>query len=77
MNDIFDESLTKQWQQGILSNYDYLIELNKLVGRYIDNKSKDKHPILPWVVDFTNEDISLSLRDLKQTKYRLTKGDQQ
>ncbi len=36
-----------------LSNFDYLMELNRLVGRDASSGNHAFHPVLPWVVDFS------------------------
>ncbi|KAI6184728.1 hypothetical protein M3Y97_00627400 [Aphelenchoides bicaudatus] len=65
--------LTESWRKRKISNFDYLMALNKFAGRI----SGDPHrnPILPWVVDFSSE--CDGFRDLSKTKYRLAKGDHQ
>ena len=65
--------LVKRWVQGELSNFDYLMILNKRAGRR--HNDPDNHPILPWVIDFTSEHSGY--RDLTKSKYRLNKGDKQ
>ena len=64
--------LSDDWVHGRLSNFDYLMALNKLAGRVLGDPNN--HPILPWVVDFSTPD---SYRDLSKSKYRLNKGDHQ
>lgn len=61
------------WVNGFLSNFDYIMELNRLTGRTVTDPAH--HPILPWVVDFTSQ--RGEWRDLTRSKYRLHKGDQQ
>jgi WD repeat-containing protein 81 len=64
----------EQWVQGVISNYDYLVILNKLAGRkYGDPQS---HYVFPWVSDFTSRS-GLNWRDLTRSKFRLNKGDRQ
>ena len=67
------KSLVKRWVQGEVSNFDYLMLLNKLAGRRPGDPNN--HPILPWVIDFTSEHSGF--RDLTKSKYRLNKGDHQ
>ncbi|XP_023216973.1 WD repeat-containing protein 81-like, partial [Centruroides sculpturatus] len=65
--------LVNAWTKGEISNFDYLMELNKLAGREMNNPSY--HPVLPWIMDFTVPEGGW--RDLSKSKYRLNKGDRQ
>ncbi|XP_041657149.1 WD repeat-containing protein 81 isoform X1 [Cheilinus undulatus] len=74
-NDCFDElkTLVLDWVHGRVSNFRYLMELNRLAGRR--EGDPNYHPVLPWVVDFT---VPFGkFRDLRRSKFRLTKGDKQ
>ena len=68
----------KRWWVGELSNYEYLLILNKLAGRrWGDHKF---HMVMPWVIDFTikpDECSDVGWRDLRKSKWRLAKGDEQ
>lgn len=44
-------ALTRAWQGGELSNFDYLMELNLLAGRRLGDLTR--YPLLPWVLDMT------------------------
>ncbi|VDP99473.1 unnamed protein product [Trichobilharzia regenti] len=57
----------------LVSNYDYLMYLNKLSGRQKGDPSNSA--ILPWITNF--ETPNGGLRDLKKSKYRLCKGEDQ
>lgn len=73
--DCFDElkSLVLDWVHGRVSNFRYLMELNRLAGRR--EGDPNYHPVLPWVVDFT---VPYGrFRDLRRSKFRLNKGDKQ
>ncbi|XP_026154391.1 WD repeat-containing protein 81 [Mastacembelus armatus] len=73
--DCFDElkTLVLDWVHGRVSNFHYLMELNRLVGRR--EGDPNYHPVLPWVVDFT---VPFGkFRDLRRSKFRLNKGDKQ
>uniref|UniRef100_A0A453S6L9 Inactive serine/threonine-protein kinase lvsG n=1 Tax=Aegilops tauschii subsp. strangulata TaxID=200361 RepID=A0A453S6L9_AEGTS len=68
----------KRWWTGELSNYEYLLVLNKLAGRRWGDPAF--HPVMPWVIDFTvrpDENSDIGWRDLTKSKWRLAKGDEQ
>ncbi|XP_024313947.1 protein GFS12 isoform X2 [Brachypodium distachyon] len=68
----------KRWWAGELSNYEYLLVLNKLAGRRWGDPAF--HPVMPWVIDFTvrpDENSDIGWRDLTKSKWRLAKGDEQ
>ncbi|CAJ1065209.1 WD repeat-containing protein 81 isoform X1 [Xyrichtys novacula] len=74
-SDCFGElkTLALDWVHGRVSNFRYLMELNRLAGRR--EGDPNYHPVLPWVVDFT---VPFGkFRDLRRSKFRLTKGDKQ
>ena len=61
-------SIEKQWAQGSLSNFEYLMYLNRISGRSFSNASQ--YPIFPWVIqDYSSEVLDLNnpetFRDLK------------
>ena len=68
MNDL--SSVVEKWVQGEISNFDYLMYLNTLSGRRVNNVNF--HPIMPWVIDF--RESNGGWRDLTKSKFRLTKG---
>ncbi|XP_076831967.1 WD repeat-containing protein 81 [Brachyhypopomus gauderio] len=67
------KSLVLDWVYGRVSNFSYLMELNRLAGRR--EGDPNYHPVLPWVVDFTVP--YGKFRDLRRSKFRLNKGDKQ
>ncbi|VDK43155.1 unnamed protein product [Cylicostephanus goldi] len=69
----YQSPTTSNWVNGTMSNYDYIMVLNKAAGRI--RGDVHNHPIFPWVCDFKQKDGGW--RDLSKTKYRLTKGDDQ
>ncbi|XP_036926288.1 LOW QUALITY PROTEIN: WD repeat-containing protein 81 [Sturnira hondurensis] len=66
-------SLVLDWVHGRISNFHYLMHLNRLAGRR--QGDPNYHPVLPWVVDFTIPHGRF--RDLRKSKFRLNKGDKQ
>lgn len=71
----------QRWLDGKMSNFDYLMELNRLAGRKADTGGS-YHPVLPWVSDFSADARQPGAgrshwRDLAKTKFRMNKGDPQ
>ncbi|KAJ7955312.1 protein GFS12 isoform X1 [Quillaja saponaria] len=67
-----------QWWRGELSNFEYLLILNRLAGRRWGDHTF--HPVMPWVIDFSikpDENSDAGWRDLSKSKWRLAKGDEQ
>lgn len=67
-----------QWWRGELSNFEYLLILNKLAGRRWGDHTF--HPVMPWVIDFStkpDDNCDVGWRDLSKSKWRLAKGDEQ
>jgi hypothetical protein len=56
---VFKKSkLTQLWRQGKISNFHYLMHLNKMAGRTFNDITQ--YPVFPWVLsDFTSENIDL------------------
>lgn len=51
--------LMDQWRKRKLSNFDYLIALNRLAGRSFNDITQ--YPVMPWILaDFTSDNIDLS-----------------
>ncbi|KAK7803805.1 hypothetical protein U0070_001767 [Myodes glareolus] len=67
------KGLVLDWVHGRISNFHYLMQLNRLAGRR--HGDPNYHPVLPWVVDFTTP--YGRFRDLRKSKFRLNKGDKQ
>ncbi|EHB07113.1 WD repeat-containing protein 81 [Heterocephalus glaber] len=67
------KGLVLDWVHGRISNFHYLMQLNRLAGRR--QGDPNYHPVLPWVVDFTTPHGRF--RDLRKSKFRLNKGDKQ
>ncbi|KAL2922287.1 Protein GFS12 [Bienertia sinuspersici] len=67
-----------RWWRGELSNFEYLLVLNRLAGRRWGDHTF--HTVMPWVIDFSvkpDENYDLGWRDLSKSKWRLAKGDEQ
>ena len=67
--------LTKQWQQGELSNFDYLMALNSVAGRTYNDLTQ--YPVFPWVVrDYDSHTLRIydpaTYRDLSKPMGALT-----
>lgn len=66
------------WWKGEMSNFEYLLILNKLAGRRWGDHCF--HAVMPWVIDFSTkpvENSDVGWRDLSKSKWRLAKGDEQ
>eukprot|EP01121_Diplochlamys_sp_Union-15-3_P019956 TRINITY_DN7642_c0_g1_i1.p1 TRINITY_DN7642_c0_g1~~TRINITY_DN7642_c0_g1_i1.p1 ORF type:complete len:629 (+),score=81.03 TRINITY_DN7642_c0_g1_i1:50-1888(+) len=60
-------SLTKKWQKGLITNFEYLIHLNTLAGRSFNDLTQ--YPVFPFILaDYKSETIdsanSSTFRDL-------------
>jgi len=49
------DSAVQHWINGDLSNFDYLMILNKLAHRNIGDHMN--HPVMPWIIDFTKNPL--------------------
>uniref|UniRef100_A0A673G095 Neutral sphingomyelinase (N-SMase) activation associated factor n=1 Tax=Sinocyclocheilus rhinocerous TaxID=307959 RepID=A0A673G095_9TELE len=63
------ESYMLQWQRGHISNYQYLLHLNNLADRSVNDLSQ--YPVFPWVIsDYSSTQMDLlnpaSFRDLRK-----------
>ena len=63
------KSLVKKWSSGLISNFEFLMEMNLLAGRSTNDLSR--YPVFPWVLaDYTSEVLDLSdpatFRDLSK-----------
>lgn len=53
------KSFSKRWQNGEISNFQYLMHLNTLAGRGYSDLTQ--YPVFPWVLaDYDSENINLS-----------------
>ncbi|XP_045459120.1 protein FAN-like [Melitaea cinxia] len=63
------EEMTLQWQNGVVSNFDYLMYLNCLADR--SKNDLTQYPVFPWVIaDYTSEILDMesaqTFRDLSK-----------
>lgn len=54
--------ITKMWMNGYLSNYDYLIYLNRFSSRSFNDISQ--YPIFPWVIsEYSDDEFKLNVKN--------------
>lgn len=63
------DELQRRWQNMELSNFDYLLSLNRMAGRSLADFSA--YPVFPWIIaDYTSTNLDLtdpaSFRDLSK-----------
>lgn len=66
---VMAKSISKRWQNGEISNFQYIMYLNTLAGRGYSDLTQ--YPVFPWVLaDYENEILDLSnpktFRDLEK-----------
>jgi hypothetical protein len=61
-NSIFDLSnMTKKWQNGTISNFDYLMYLNFIADRTFNDLTQ--YPVFPWVIsNYKSDTLDLCYR---------------
>ncbi|XP_076234034.1 protein FAN isoform X2 [Calliopsis andreniformis] len=53
------DQMTMRWQNGSLSNYDYLLYINSLADRTFHDLTQ--YPVMPWVIqDYTSSTLDLN-----------------
>lgn len=53
------KSFSKRWQNGEISNFQYLMHLNTLAGRGYSDLTQ--YPVFPWVLaDYESENLDLT-----------------
>ncbi|GFS54697.1 protein FAN [Nephila pilipes] len=58
LDDSGQENMTLLWQNGVISNYDYLLYLNSLADRSFNDLTQ--YPVFPWVLsNYLSESIDL------------------
>ena len=48
LEDTRTENMTLRWQNGLISNYDYLFYLNTMADRSLNDLTQ--YPVFPWVL---------------------------
>ena len=52
------ESITELWAKGSMSNFDYLMHLNKLAGRTFNDLTQ--YPVFPFILsDYSSDELNL------------------
>ncbi|KAK4880232.1 hypothetical protein RN001_008378 [Aquatica leii] len=74
--EIEQDVMTLQWQNGYVSNYDYILYINSLADRTINDLTQ--YPVFPWVIaDYKSKTLDLSnpesYRDLSKPVGALNK----
>ncbi|KAK7576021.1 hypothetical protein V9T40_012307 [Parthenolecanium corni] len=69
LSDSKQEIMTLQWQNGTISNFDYLLYVNSMADRTFNDLTQ--YPVFPWVIsDYSSSELDLSdpdsLRDLSK-----------
>lgn len=56
---VMANSFSKRWQNGEISNFQYLMHLNTLAGRGYSDLTQ--YPVFPWILaDYESENLNLS-----------------
>lgn len=57
--EIQEENMTLQWQNGIISNFQYLLYINSAADRSFNDLTQ--YPVVPWVIsDYTSAELNLN-----------------
>ena len=75
--EVQEENMTLQWQNGLISNFQYLLYLNSAADRSFNDLTQ--YPVVPWVIsDYTSLELDLSnpdvYRDLSKPMGALNPG---
>lgn len=62
-------NMTKLWQRGMITNFEYIMQLNTLAGRSFQDLTQ--YPVFPWIIaDYDSDTLDLSnpatFRDLSK-----------
>nr|CAH7741761.1 unnamed protein product [Callosobruchus chinensis] len=69
LDDIRQDVITLQWQNGVISNYEYLLYINSIGDRTINDLTQ--YPVFPWIIsNYTSSDLDITdpgnFRDLSK-----------
>ncbi|XP_065828267.1 protein FAN-like [Oscarella lobularis] len=75
LQDTGQENMTLRWQNGTITNYDYLMYLNSMADRSVNDLTQ--YPVFPWIIaDYTSPELDLekesTFRDLSKPIGALT-----
>lgn len=60
---VVDLSVTEKWQNGVISNFEYLMYLNYCAGRSYNDLTQ--YPVMPWIIaDYISDLPNAAFRDL-------------
>ena len=59
LEDSSPSNMTLKWQNGVISNYEYLMYVNNIADRTLNNLSQ--YPVYPWIfTDYTSKTIDIA-----------------
>ncbi|KAJ8939230.1 hypothetical protein NQ318_015188 [Aromia moschata] len=59
LKEIEQDVITLQWQNGIISNYEYLLYINSLGDRTVNDLTQ--YPVFPWVIsNYSSDELDLT-----------------
>ena len=59
LEDSSPSNMTLKWQNGVISNYEYLMYVNNIADRTLNNLSQ--YPVYPWIfTDYTSNTIDIN-----------------
>jgi len=57
--EVQEDNMTLQWQNGLISNFQYLLYLNSAADRSFNDLTQ--YPVVPWVIcDYTSPELDLN-----------------
>lgn len=59
LEDSKEDTMTLKWQNGLISNFDYLLYLNSSADRSFNDLTQ--YPVFPWVIsDYTSKTLGMN-----------------